>query len=74
MIGKLRAFGAFWYDFIVGDDWTVALTVVVGVAATYVLAHQGHGGTAWVILPMAMAATLGFSIMRARRSRDSSVA
>jgi hypothetical protein len=63
------AFCRFWYDFIVGDDWTVALTVVVGVAATYALAHQGHGGTAWWILPIVMAGTLGLSIMRARRSR-----
>ena len=35
MIGKLRAFGAFWYDFIVGDDWLVALGVVFALAITY---------------------------------------
>ena len=27
VIAKLRAFAAFWYDFIVGDDWRVALGV-----------------------------------------------
>ena len=29
----LRGFGRFWYDFIVGDDWRIALGVVVVLAA-----------------------------------------
>ena len=29
----LRAFGRFWYDFIVGDDWRIALGVTVVLAA-----------------------------------------
>jgi hypothetical protein len=24
----LKAFGAFWYDFIIGDDWKIAVAVV----------------------------------------------
>ena len=31
---QLKSFGAFWYDFIVGDDWHVAALVVIGLAAT----------------------------------------
>jgi hypothetical protein len=61
-------FCRFWYDFIVGDDWSVALTVVAAVAATYVLAHQG--GTAWWILPVAVAGTLGASVLRAWRGKS----
>ena len=26
----LKRFGLFWVDFIVGDDWTLAVVVVVG--------------------------------------------
>ena len=29
----LRAFGRFWYDFIVGDDWRIAGGVVLVLAA-----------------------------------------
>ena len=37
VIAWLRRFGAFWYDFVVGDDWRVAAGVVVALALTYVL-------------------------------------
>jgi len=26
----LKAFGQFWYDFIIGDDWKIAVAVVLG--------------------------------------------
>ena len=58
-------FFRFWYDFIVGDDWTVAATVVVAVAVTYVLAH--HGAVAWWVLPATVVASLAQSVLRARR-------
>ncbi len=28
MTGKLKAFASFWYDFLIGDDWRVAVGVV----------------------------------------------
>ena len=34
----LRAFGRFWYDFIVGDDWRIAAGVVLVLAAGAALA------------------------------------
>lgn len=33
----LRAFGQFWYEFIVGDDWKIAAAVVVALTATAAL-------------------------------------
>lgn len=30
----LKAFGMFWYEFIIGDDWKIAAAVVVGLAIT----------------------------------------
>ena len=28
----LKGFGAFWYDFIIGDDWKIAVAVVTSLA------------------------------------------
>jgi hypothetical protein len=63
----LVGFGRFWYDFIVGDDWSVAATVAVAVAVTYALAH--HATTAWFVLPVAVVGTLSVSVLRARAAR-----
>ena len=35
----LRSFGAFWYDFVIGDDWRGAAVVVLALALTAVLVH-----------------------------------
>ena len=39
MITRLKAFGAFWYDFVVGDDWRVAVGAAVALALTYVVSR-----------------------------------
>jgi hypothetical protein len=65
-IGRwLRGFGAFWWDFIVGDDWTVAVGVVVALAVTGALAAAGLA--AWWLLPVAVLALLAFSLRRGIR-------
>lgn len=54
----LRAFARFWVDFVVGDDWTVAAAVAVGLAATAGLVALGV--PAWWLLPVVVvAATVG---------------
>ncbi|MBV9023216.1 MAG: hypothetical protein JO362_05335 [Streptomycetaceae bacterium] len=58
----LRSFALFWYDFIVGDDWRVAVGVAVTLAVTAGLAHSGVN--AWWLLPVAVAALLGASLWR----------
>ena len=60
----LKAFGAFWYDFIVGDDWHVAALVVIGLAATALLAHAAKVN-AWWLLPVVAVAALAWSLHRA---------
>jgi hypothetical protein len=62
----LRSFVHFWYDFIVGDDWTVAAGVVLALAATAALAHNHVPG--WWLLPTAVAALLVLSLVRAARA------
>ena len=61
----ISQFGRFWYDFIVGDDWTIAVAVVAAVGLTAVVAHAGRA--AWPILPICVGATLASSGWRAVR-------
>ena len=30
----IKAFGEFWYEFIIGDDWKIAAAVVIALAIT----------------------------------------
>ena len=64
----LKRFLAFWYDFIVGDDWVVAAGVVVLLAATGVLAHASMHTTAWVLMPVGVVLVLAISLQRATSS------
>jgi len=61
----LSQFARFWYDFIVGDDWTIAVAVVVIVAITDVVANAGR--VAWPIVPIGVAVVLGLSVRRVLR-------
>ena len=54
----LAAFGRFWWDFIIGDDWLAAAGVAVALAATALVAT-------WWILPPAVAIVLAVSLRRA---------
>ncbi len=64
---RLRAIGAFWYDFVVGDDWRVAAVVVVALAASALLLHAARMN-AWWLLPVSVVAALGWSLRRASRA------
>ena len=70
MTGRLRAFGAFAYDFVIGDDWLVAAGVVTGLAVTYALSRASVA--AWWLLPLLLAVLLPVSLWRAARSRQAS--
>jgi hypothetical protein len=61
----IGAFLRFWYEFIVGDDWRVAVGVVVAIAVTAVLAD--HDVPAWWVIPVAVVAVLFGSLRRAVR-------
>jgi hypothetical protein len=58
----MRRFGRFWWDFIVGDDWRVAVGVALALGVTAVLATTW--ASAWVVLPLAVAAVLWMSLAR----------
>jgi hypothetical protein len=61
----LRAFGRFWWDFIVGDDWVVAAAVGLGLVLTGILTDNGVD--AWWLLPIVVALALAGSLRRATR-------
>ncbi len=67
---QVKGFALFWWDFIVGDDYRLALGVVVSLALTALLTHAGVG--AWWLLPLGVLAMLSLSVFgAARRARQS---
>jgi hypothetical protein len=67
VVRRIKAFGAFWYDFIIGDDWLVAAGVVIALALTYALSLTTV--PAWWLLPLALAVLLPVSLWREARKR-----
>lgn len=65
-MSRLRALARFLWDFVVGDDWRIAAAVVTALAVTALVASGG--GSAWWILPLAVAVVLSASVLRAGRS------
>ncbi len=65
LAGVPRSFGLFWWDFIVGDDVTLAIGVVAGLAAVALLHHAGV--SAWWGLPIVWVIALAASLARATR-------
>jgi hypothetical protein len=67
MVRRIKAFGAFWYDFVIGDDWLVAAGVVIALALTYAVSLTTV--PAWWLLPLALAVLLPASLWREARKR-----
>ncbi len=68
MLGRLKALGEFAYDFVVGDDWLIAVGVVVALAITYAVSHAMNAA-AWWLVPVALLVLLPLSLRRALRKR-----
>ncbi|OJV29497.1 MAG: hypothetical protein BGO26_14305 [Actinobacteria bacterium 69-20] len=64
----LRAFGAFWWDFIVGDDWRIAAAVVLAIVATAGLAEAGVA-VWWLTIATALGALIVSASSTARGFR-----
>jgi hypothetical protein len=61
---RLRSFGAFACDFVIGDDWRGGAVIAVALGVTAVLAH-GQRVNAWWLLPACVIAALGWSLRHA---------
>ena len=67
LVSRLRAVASFIWDFVVGDDWRLALGVAVGLAITAAVASSGV--VAWWVLPALAGAMLTVSVWRASNPR-----
>jgi hypothetical protein len=64
---RIQAFAAFWYDFLIGDDWLVAAGVVVSLALTYWVGRTAV--PAWWLMPLFLVLLLPVSLWRGARRR-----
>jgi hypothetical protein len=57
----------FLWDFVIGDDWRIALAVAVALLVTLVLSNNGVA--AWWLLPLVVAAMLSASVWAVARKQ-----
>ena len=65
-MSRLAAFGRFWWDFVIGDDWRAAATVALAIGVTALLVNANVN--AWWFLPLVVVAVLYGSLRRATRT------
>jgi hypothetical protein len=64
---RVRAFLAFLYDFVIGDDWRIAVAVVIGLAVTYAVSQTSV--PSWWVMPALLVIVLPATLWRATRKR-----
>jgi hypothetical protein len=64
---RVRAFLAFLYDFVIGDDWRIAVAVVVGLAVTWAVSQTSV--PSWWVMPVLLVIVLPGTLWRATRKR-----
>jgi hypothetical protein len=64
---RIASFLAFWYDFLVGEDWRLAAGTAIALALTFGLSHSSM--PSWWVLPIAIALLLPLSVWRTARHR-----
>lgn len=66
-MSRIETLLRFIWDFVIGDDWRVAVGVVAALGVTTLVADTAV--SAWWILPLGVAGVLGLSVWRAARPR-----
>jgi hypothetical protein len=67
-MSRLRAFLRFVWDFVIGDDWRIALAVLCALLLTLVLSDNGV--RSWWVLPLVVALTLSGSVLAVAHQRS----
>lgn len=65
-LGFLVAVGRFLYGYIFGDDWVVAVVMLIAIAASAALV--ANSVNAWWLVPPAAVVMTGISLLRRRTS------
>ncbi|MGH2842892.1 MAG: hypothetical protein ACRDKL_04825 [Solirubrobacteraceae bacterium] len=65
-MSRARSLLHFLWDFVIGDDWRIALAVAGGIALTAILGDNDVH--AWWLLPAVVAVLLSLSVWQAARS------
>jgi hypothetical protein len=60
----VRAFGRFWWDFVIGDDWRLAFAAALALTLTALVAHTDLA--AWWIAPVIVIGLLVITLVRAQ--------
>jgi len=58
----VKRFLGFWYDFVIGDDWSIAAAVAVALGLTWILGQSGLNP--WWLMPLAVTVALAISLRR----------
>ncbi|MGA7055423.1 MAG: hypothetical protein WBZ37_30015 [Mycobacterium sp.] len=69
MISRVGRFWRFWYGFIIGDDWRIAVGVVAALGITALLARTTALPVWWIVIVIVFA-LLPLSVRRVARGRS----
>lgn len=58
----VRSFGRFWYDFLIGDDWKIACSVIVALVLTGCLMRMDVVGDGVVTVVGALLVAAAFTV------------
>ena len=58
----VKAFGYFWYDFVIGDDWKIAAYVAAVLVVIGVLVAQGIGSDGLLVIGGSVALAAAFVV------------
>lgn len=67
LLGGLKAFSGFWFDFLIGDDWRGTVGLIVAFILTGWL--NKSGAASWWIVPTAVVVLLPYNLARVTRAR-----
>ena len=65
----IRAFAAFCYDFVVGDDWRLAIGVIAGLGLTALLAHATSVAAWWAAPLVVIVVLVASTLLAGRKAR-----